>query len=79
MTMEEKAREFQTAKRQDAEHEKDSMLSRSAEEVETPSSDGVEQAARESVTDQRQQDKQQQESMLKRSSEEVGTQDVKES
>jgi hypothetical protein len=71
MNTQERARQQMTQERQNAEHQKDSMLERATEEVEAPPTGELDEQARESLTRERQNSEHLRESMLERSSEEV--------
>ncbi|PPS43489.1 hypothetical protein [Chroococcidiopsis sp. TS-821] len=70
--IEQEAREAMAQQRQQEEHLKQSMLSRSEAEVNTPPGSHIAEEARELMIEQRQQEEQLQQSMLSRSAAEVG-------
>jgi hypothetical protein len=71
MNTEEKARQLMAQERQQEEHLKSNMLSRSVEEVETQSTEDIGEQARELMTRERQHNKHIEENMLSRSTEEI--------
>ncbi|MDY7015046.1 MAG: hypothetical protein SVX43_15915 [Cyanobacteriota bacterium] len=71
MNTQERARQQMARERQNAEHQKDSMLERATEEVETPPAGELDEQAREALAQERQNSERLRESMLERATEEV--------
>ncbi len=72
MSTQEQARQKMAESRQQEEHLKEAMLSRSEQELELADNSEIDEEARELMVEQRQHDKQLKQSMLSRSEEEIG-------
>lgn len=71
MSTQEEARKIMAESRQQDEHHKEAMLSRSEERLDRPESSNIDEEARELMVEQRQHDKQLRQSILSRSEEEI--------
>jgi hypothetical protein len=77
MSTQEQARQKMAESRQQEEHLKEAMLSRSEEKLERTDNSEIDEEARELMVEQRQQDRQLKQSMLSRSEEEIGISESK--